>query len=924
MIKKSIILLFLLVVCSVKSYSEIPAGIPGEFLRWGIGGKALGMGRAFVGQADDATAPYWNPAGLASVRRWEVSAANTFLLSDVHLSHFATAIPILKKHGLAVGINGVLLWTGGIERWEWQGNDMVQDLDGDFTWTQSAFLVSAGYPFFIWNSMVEVGATTKYLHRSLRGTDHAIGFDFGTRFRYSKLPLSFGIQLQNVYISKFGKDSLPFGINTGISWFFPFYPAQSQLRLNCDFFFVNYKNKWYIDPRVGLDYKFSKFSSIRLGFSTGSENYWNIAFGLGLRWGGFSSQNSFAFDFSSGLAEDLGINSFVPRPALSFHGKENFRDMLEEAKKLLSSNFTENKYKIKYLLLRVTEASDNLNQVIEATILLGDLAYKKCEFNSALKHYHEAISLGKNFGDVFDYFETQGDSTTSYLRYLNCLIHEFYPTTLKAYFVKDLVPAKKILDYQIADTVFAFETKDTTGERIFKRELVKFMQNLAKDASNPDDFTASAKAFESILHTCSDDSKIKEVIRFNYYLSLWETGESRAVDSLYFFVKKCKIFDLSCYWGIEQQLVEEVAWSLFVQGFHKYLPQFSSYALEWAKKRFYEPVNDSLRVIDTYFKANKKSGMKETADNDTFLPNSLPDLDFKQVSTSSDSFKLPWQIIRGNANDFYLSEYGTDKIAHLDSNLAVIQKYSTGYEGPAGLVVLKSPVSECEGLVAFPKKNLIRFGKFSNLEPFFKRSKIVLNQTKSDSGIPYARPTGFRVYRDSLLFVLDSENKRLIEYPIFPDEEYWGLTENSEFSIRTEPACSLGLPVSFDFHPRKNEIFVADLKSRKIIKGVFLDSLVLKQYFEAPENSHYFWFPVWVQTVFENDDAAYVYVIFRAEPAGKQNLLIKYNTEGQPVAKRWIDKSVFSCFIESSGQTSVLYLPERNSNGRIRKYLLMR
>ncbi|MDE0301029.1 MAG: PorV/PorQ family protein [Candidatus Poribacteria bacterium] len=40
-----------------------------EFLSHGVGARALGMGGAFVSIADDATAAYWNPAGLASVEK---------------------------------------------------------------------------------------------------------------------------------------------------------------------------------------------------------------------------------------------------------------------------------------------------------------------------------------------------------------------------------------------------------------------------------------------------------------------------------------------------------------------------------------------------------------------------------------------------------------------------------------------------------------------------------------------------------------------------------------------------------------------------------------------------------------------------------------------------------------------------------------
>lgn len=39
-----------------------------EFLAIGVGARALGMGNAFVGVANDVTSGYWNPAGLLGVR----------------------------------------------------------------------------------------------------------------------------------------------------------------------------------------------------------------------------------------------------------------------------------------------------------------------------------------------------------------------------------------------------------------------------------------------------------------------------------------------------------------------------------------------------------------------------------------------------------------------------------------------------------------------------------------------------------------------------------------------------------------------------------------------------------------------------------------------------------------------------------------
>lgn len=46
----------------------------GDFLTNGVGGRALGLGGAYVSIADDATATYWNPAGIASIARRHTEA----------------------------------------------------------------------------------------------------------------------------------------------------------------------------------------------------------------------------------------------------------------------------------------------------------------------------------------------------------------------------------------------------------------------------------------------------------------------------------------------------------------------------------------------------------------------------------------------------------------------------------------------------------------------------------------------------------------------------------------------------------------------------------------------------------------------------------------------------------------------------------
>lgn len=61
------------------------------FLEIGIGARAQAMGGAFTSIADDATAMYWNPAGIAHLDGLEVSFTNTEWLADTYLGYAAVA-----------------------------------------------------------------------------------------------------------------------------------------------------------------------------------------------------------------------------------------------------------------------------------------------------------------------------------------------------------------------------------------------------------------------------------------------------------------------------------------------------------------------------------------------------------------------------------------------------------------------------------------------------------------------------------------------------------------------------------------------------------------------------------------------------------------------------------------------------------------
>jgi hypothetical protein len=271
--------------CALALAAALPvaaqAGEPGTAgflsLRLGAGARPAGMGDAYVSLAEDATAAYWNPAGLAAVQSTHFTLMHQEWLSSARMETASLA------HATGVGNFGLHfsgMYFDELERFETASATPT----GRFNVYEIA--VSGAYGRQIVKE-VDVGVAVKGLHSKLdQDTANGWAADIGARY-HTRIPgLTFAGVAQNLgpkltFIQE--EFPLPATARVGADYQRDVPALRGRVTGAAELLFPTDGDA---RQHFGLEYVFRDLAAARIGYKANYDSQ-GLTFGVGVRKAGY-------------------------------------------------------------------------------------------------------------------------------------------------------------------------------------------------------------------------------------------------------------------------------------------------------------------------------------------------------------------------------------------------------------------------------------------------------------------------------------------------------------------------------------------------------------------------------------------------------------------------------------------------------------
>ncbi|MEM1095420.1 MAG: PorV/PorQ family protein [Bacteroidota bacterium] len=161
-----------------------------QFIKLGVGARAIGMGGSFVAEASDLSALYWNPAGLGRLPGSAVQLSYTQYLADINYNYAAFGTNLGNAGTVALSL--IFLDSGDM-----QVRTTRQPEGTGEEFSVQSFALQGSYARNL-TDRFSIGTTVKYIQETVwHSSASAFAFDIGTLFTTPFDRLKLGASMSN-------------------------------------------------------------------------------------------------------------------------------------------------------------------------------------------------------------------------------------------------------------------------------------------------------------------------------------------------------------------------------------------------------------------------------------------------------------------------------------------------------------------------------------------------------------------------------------------------------------------------------------------------------------------------------------------------------------------------------------------------------
>ncbi len=245
-------------------------GQASDLFNIGAGARSMAMGGAFTGLADDASAPYFNPAGLAYLDEHQIMVMHAPLFLDTNYNYIASANPFGDKWG-SLALSDAMLLSDG-----YQIRDKFNSVtDSNGSLNNSAIFGSYAHKV---TQKISAGVNAKFIQQKVGGySGSTLGLDAGFMMRLAPV-FSLGVAFQNLNAPsvKLRTDADPYRPVTRLGLASDVF--RGRLTLTADLIKASHESNQYA---AGAEWRLNRLFNLRTGFN-GNRNY-TLGMGLNLK-----------------------------------------------------------------------------------------------------------------------------------------------------------------------------------------------------------------------------------------------------------------------------------------------------------------------------------------------------------------------------------------------------------------------------------------------------------------------------------------------------------------------------------------------------------------------------------------------------------------------------------------------------------------